>query len=55
MSRDINGYSKADITIQPLRKYTGHASNVGVSREHSIRADDRMSTGTRLMRTCLAR
>ena len=29
--RDIEAYSKADTTLQPVRKYTGHASNVGVS------------------------
>lgn len=28
-ARDIQAYSKASSTLQPLRKYSGHSSNVG--------------------------
>lgn len=29
--RDIQAYNKTDPSLKPLRKYTGHSSNVGVS------------------------
>lgn len=33
MVRDIRSYDRANPTITPLRKYTGHSSNVGVSTQ----------------------
>jgi len=55
--RDIQAYNKTDPSLKPLRKYTGHSSNVGVSTGIVLaaRADSRMSIGTRRTTGCSGR
>lgn len=56
MNRDLGQFDKLEPTISPLRKYTGHASNVGVSLSDDItivKLTGRMSIGTLLKRTPL--
>jgi hypothetical protein len=59
MIRDINGYTKSDNSIQPLRKYLGHTAIINVSVRRSLVPKEgltpRMSIGMRTMIICLAR
>lgn len=55
--RDIQGYSKQDPSLQPLRLYTGHSAYVAVSIakawENIHLISRRMLSGTPKTRTCL--
>jgi hypothetical protein len=59
IARDINGYTKSDNSIQPLRKYLGHTAIINVSGCQSPMPEESLTTrtsiGMRTMIICLAR